>query len=372
MKIVLILILGIHGLIHNLGFMKAFNLANVKEINKPVTKPAGILWLLTLLLFSATAILYGLGNSHWWLFGLTAVFISQLLIISAWKDARYGTIPNVIILLISVIACSTTSFHKMVLSERDNLLAQNEKAEPQIITPDRIGNLPYPVKKWLNQSGIVGKPEILSAYLRQTGSMKMKPSQQNWTNLTAEQYFTIPTPGFVRNVDMQLFGFADIAGRDKYENGRGEMLIKLMGLIPLADAGPDEKINSGTLQRFLSETVWSPSAALSPYICWTAIDSLTAQATMTYKGVTGSGIFFFDDSGSFKKFVTMRYMGSGPEATLREWIITVNESKRMNGVLIPVKMAVTWGLEGGEWTWLRLEVTDVAYNILRKNEGFKQ
>lgn len=81
MKIAFILIIGLHGLIHLLGTVKAFALTEIKELTLPVSKPAGIIWLVAFLLFTTTGLLYAFKNSYWWLLGFAAVIISQILII---------------------------------------------------------------------------------------------------------------------------------------------------------------------------------------------------------------------------------------------------------------------------------------------------
>ena len=68
--------------------------------------------------------------------------------------------------------------------------------------------------------------------------------------------------------------------------------------------------------RYLGEIVWVPSAALSDYITWEEMDSTTARATMSYGGITASGIFKFDENGAFVSFEADRYYyrkeGYGP------------------------------------------------------------
>jgi hypothetical protein len=140
------------------------------------------------------------------------------------------------------------------------------------------------------------------------------------------------------------------------------MLIKVLSLFPVVNSRDNEKINTGTMQRYLGEIAWFPSAALSPYITWEEIDDLSAKASMTYKGTTGSGVFYFNERGDFIKYSAQRYMGSDEDARPREWIITVNESRVMQGIKIPVKMEATWKLESSDWTWLKLEITDIQYN----------
>ncbi|MDA8226162.1 MAG: hypothetical protein M0T74_00380, partial [Desulfitobacterium hafniense] len=56
--------------------------------------------------------------------------------------------------------------------------------------------------------------------------------------------------------------------------------------------------------------VWFPTAALSSYIKWEEIDSNSAMATLSYKGVSASGVFSFNEKGEIINFVAERYMDS--------------------------------------------------------------
>jgi hypothetical protein len=113
----------------------------------------------------------------------------------------------------------------------------------------------------------LGKPFIHVAKLTQSLSMQMKPGQKKWLHGQALQYTTINKPGFVWSVRVRMNRLLYFVGRDKFENGRGEMLIRLNGWLKIVDAkGP--KIDEGALQRYLGEMVWFPSLALSPYISW--------------------------------------------------------------------------------------------------------
>mgnify|MGYP000950476233 FL=1 len=153
-----------------------------------------------------------------------------------------------------------------------------------------------------------------------------------------------------------------MVGRDKFENGKGAMTIKLFYLIPFVNTKNNEKVNQATLQRYLAEIVWFPSAALSPYITWDAIDNHSAKATMTYHGTKGSGIFHFDENGNFKTFVAMRYKDAN-DTEPTEWKVTAIKTEVRNGIKIPVESRAVWKLENGDWTWLKLKITNIAYNV---------
>lgn len=361
-RIIFIIIIGIHGLIHLMGFLKAFNLAEIKELIQPISKSWGIIWFFTCLIFIAALIQYLVKNDYWWFTAIIAILASQALVIIFWQDAKFGTIPNVIILIVSIVAVAEFSFDRKVSREIDNIFSQEKITGHSIITTEMINNLPIPIQKWITNSGLIGKERIYTVRLKQKAQMKMKLEQDKWTDAYAEQYVTIDRPAFIWKVDMQMMPFVNVAGRDKFVEGKGEMLIKILSLFPVVNSSDNEKINTGTIQRYLGEIVWFPSAALSPYITWEKIDDFSAHASMSYKETTGSGIFYFTENGDFIKYIALRYMGSDDDAKLKEWVITVSRSREMNGIKIPVKMEATWKLESGDWTWLQLEIIDIEYN----------
>lgn len=99
MRIVLLVILLIHGIIHLMGFAKAFQLAEIEQLTLPISKSAGVFWLIgcLLMLLSGAALLLKL---NWcWAVALLGVGISQTLIFISWQDAKFGTVANIIILI---------------------------------------------------------------------------------------------------------------------------------------------------------------------------------------------------------------------------------------------------------------------------------
>ena len=190
--------------------------------------------------------------------------------------------------------------------------------------------------------------------------MKMKPDQKYWHKAKAEQNITTDPPAFIWAIKMNILQILRIVGRDKFVNGKGEMLVKMNSLFTIGkDTG--EKIDEGTLQRYLAELVWYPSFALSEYIVWEEIDTYSAKATMTYKGTKASGVFYFDSNGKIERFSTLRYMGNDDDKRY-EWIATIKEYSIFGGIRVPSKMEATWRLDKGYWTWLNLEVLEMNYD----------
>jgi hypothetical protein len=303
-----------------------------------------------------------LTNSQYaWLIGLIAVILSQALIILFWKDAKFGTIPNSILLVVSIVSFGYYSFQKTIQQETEQILDKNWNTENRNINESNLTNLPEPVKKWLRNSGIVGKPFIRYGKVTQLAEMQMKPEQDNWLTATAIQYTTIDNPAFIWSVEAKMNSLMNFQGRDKFTDGKGEMLIKMNSLFTVVNER-GEKLDEGTLQRYLGEMVWFPSLALSSYITWEQIDENTAKATMTYKETSGSGTFYFNSKGEVTKFSALRYKGNEIDAKRYNWEMNILDYKIFEGIKVPAKMTSTWKLEDKDWTWLKMEVTDIRYN----------
>ena len=76
MKWIFFSIIITHALIHLLGFLKAFQLAEINQLTQNISKPMGILWLIALILFLAAAIQLISNHDLWW---ITATGCSNLI-----------------------------------------------------------------------------------------------------------------------------------------------------------------------------------------------------------------------------------------------------------------------------------------------------
>lgn len=361
MKIAFFILVALHGAIHFLGFVKGVGIKEVKELTLPISKSMGVTWLLAAILLITYGILYLIHSKYAWLVGLLGVLISQILIILFWKDAKFGTFPNLLILLISLMAWGHWHFQSKVDQETQRLLRGIHDQEHQNLQENDLSELPTPVKKWLRNSGAVGRPLVQVGQVMQKAEMRMKPDQKNWMRASAKQYTRMDLPSFIWTVDVEMNPFLNFQGRDKFENGQGQMLIKLNSLVSIVnEAG--EKLDEGSLQRYLGEMVWFPSLALSPFISWEMIDETTAKASMKFQGTSGSGTFYFNDQGDVVRFSAMRYMDTNEEAERKEWIMDMLDYQVFEGIKAPSKMTATWRLDEGDWTWLKLEVTDLKFN----------
>jgi len=242
-KAIFIFITLIHGAIHIMGFAKAFNLAEIKELTCVISRQAGLLWLLCAVIFIITAALFYAGYKHWWIIATVGVFISQTLIFSCFKDAGFGTIPNVIILSAAMAAYGIYSFNNYSQAWLNTIL-NSASAEKIKVSEQSIKNLPPSLKKWFERSNVIGKDISSVVFLTQRGELKTSPDGK-WMPVTASQWLVSRKPSFLWKARIDAAPLIHISGCDKYYDGHGHMLIKLMSIFKIADSSGKE-IDQGT------------------------------------------------------------------------------------------------------------------------------
>jgi hypothetical protein len=230
----------------------------------------------------------------------------------------------------------------------------------RVVTPDELRSLPEPVAKWLEASGVVGRPRAATVRLHQRGDIRTKPDAP-WMPVRAEQYFSIDPPGFVWKVDATMMWVVPIAGRDRYVGGHGEMLIKAASLVNVVKAA-DEAIDLGAMLRYLAEVIWFPSAALTPYISWEPIDATHARATIRYAGRSAPAVFTFDGRGRAVRFDAERPLGGGKDAKITPWFGASSDWRTFEGIEVPTRGEVGWQLPSETFIYYRWEILDVEFN----------
>ncbi|MCB0531479.1 MAG: hypothetical protein H6574_12405 [Lewinellaceae bacterium] len=350
-----------HGLIHLMGFAKAFKFAEMSQLTLPISRAAGVFWLLTTALFFGTAVLFLLKNDIWWMVAIPAVILSQGLILMSWQDAKFGTLANILVVTGILLAWGGWRFADMVNRELQTFLPKKTQAQEVVLTANDLVALPPTVQRWLDHANCLGKPVPPAFQLQQQGAMRTSPDGK-WMPFEATQTTRIGQPGFIWMVQVEAAPFVQLVGRDKYLDGKGYMLIKLLSLVPIADArGPET--DQGALLRYLGELVWCPAAVVSDYIHWEAIDERSAKATMRYQGVEASGTFTFTPEGDPLCFEAMRYYDRKGGATLEKWQVDVDQKsfREFEDVRIPTRSTVLWLLESGRFDWLKLEIQSLTY-----------
>jgi Family of unknown function (DUF6544) len=249
------------------------------------------------------------------------------------------------------------------IKHNDELVRLQHAAQeqgPSLITAAQVLDLPAPVKRYLNYAQVVGKEPIRTVRLKQQGFFRQQPGQK-WFPMVAEQYFTTTPPAFNWHAKMRLFPLVWISATDRLSDGHGSMRIKPLALFTVANARGPEMDQSSAL-RYLAEMIWFPTAWLSDYIQWQAIDAHSVKAIYHEPGVTVSAVLHVNEQGQPTQFTTDRFMDEHGRYRLTPWSGQSNEYREVDGMRIPTKIEVTWHLASGEFSYFRCKITEIEYN----------
>lgn len=361
-------LLLVHGSIHLMGFLKAFSLARLDELELNISRAAGMGWLVAAILFFTATLLFLLSNEAWPFLALSGAVVSAVLIIISWKAAKYGMLPNALIL---TVAAMWFGMLRMTLENSDELQhlfsAHQYENTHKTEGASFIEDLPKPVARWIDRCGIADHPKINAVWARQALKMKFKPGQQQWIPAIAEQYAFVEPAAFIWKVKLEMSPFIQIRGRDIFSSEKTEMHINANGLFDVVKAN-GQNTAEGSLIRYLGEIVWYPSAALSKNTHWNPVDSNTAIATMRFGAMSADARFTFDELGRFKSLSTMRFMNENDQQRV-EWTTEALEWERFEGIEVPSYIRVSWMLPEGKWTWLEVHVVEMKLNPEGKQQG---
>lgn len=236
-------------------------------------------------------------------------------------------------------------------------------ASQRLVTSEMLQGLPEPVRRYLEHSGVVGKPWIDTVYLKQRGRFRLGLDRP-WMPMIAEEYYTTDPPSLTWEARFKVAGLPLLRARDRYQGGHGHMFGKLAGLFTVFDARGEE-LDQATMIRYLNEIMWFPTAFLGEKITWQEVDDRSAEVTFTDGGNSVSGRMIFDEVGRLTNFTTMRYREMEGKYSLDPWSTPMTGYGVLAGLNLPVRGQVVWKLPAGDLVYAELEVTEVVYNSSR-------
>ena len=364
MRIALAAFIALHALIHLPGPAKAFGWTDVNQRRAPIAPAAGLLWLLAAVLLIAAAVGVALGVPRWWYPALPGLLLSQGLIVTAWGDARFGTLANVLIaipLLVTALDARSSSVSSRFAHDRHALLARTTLRAP-LVTEADLAPLPPLMQTYPRRVGVVGRPRVRN--LRVTFNAQMRSSATSpWMQSTATQYefFDPPARLFYMNASRAGVPF-DVFHR--YIDGAASFQVRLAGLISMVDKHGAGITSDETVTLMNDVLVMAPAAVLDLPFTFETTGERSLRATFRNAGYTVSAVLTFDGAGDLVGFLSAdrAHDRAGGPAT---WSTPISGYRRVDGIRIGALGDANWIEPSGEWTYGRFQITSVAYNVTR-------
>lgn len=358
-------VLALHGLIHAMGFAKAFGLAELPQLVQPISRAMGVAWLLAGGLVMATAAMLAIGSRHTWLVGAVAILLSQAVILSAWRDAWAGTLANVVLLLVvahSWFTAGPRSFQAQF--ERDAAEGLARTTAAAIVTDADLAPLPAPVQRYLRLAGVVGQPRVQNYRLRFTGRIRSAPGAA-WMPFEADQQSFAGPPTRLFHMRARRSGLpVDVFHR--LSNGHATMQVKLFGAISMVDARGPEMDRAETVTLFNDMWLLAPGTLVGSGITWEPIDSRSVRARFTNAGQTISAELSFDADGWLSNFISDDRTRSSPDGrtfTPLRFSTPVRDHRAFGPLTLAAYGEGRWLLPEGEFVYGEFNIQDAAMNL---------
>ena len=361
--------LAVHGAIHLLGFVKAYGLAPVAQLERAIAPSVGLLWLAAAAGFVASAVLLVVERRYWWMAAAPALVLSQVLIVMAWGDARLGTVANAIALV--PVALALVDLRPGSLRSTYEREAARAEARVAAVAPDAsgarpvteadLGRLPVPVATYLRRAGVVGKPRVRSFHAILRAEFRMK-ADAPFMPATAEQHNFYDQPARLFFMRASRFGVPFDAFH-RYVADAATMQVRVAGVIPFIDARGPEMTQGETVTLLNDMCFLAPAALVDAPISWQAIDGRQVRATFSNAGNTVSAVLSFDERGDLVGFVSAdRYQSDGRTHRLVPWSTPLRDYRDFGGHRLASVGEARWQEPAGEWTYGRFALLRIGYN----------
>lgn len=210
-----------------------------------------------------------------------------------------------------------------------------------------IARLPAPVQKYFRHCGYLGTPKM--SYMRAAlRDVDFVMSENRTLRIDYEQFNLVGRPERCALISSSLYG-VPFEGFDSFGNGVGSMRGVLAKAIPLFDQR-GEGMDRACLVTWLAECLMVPNAALQGFVKWEPMDDAHAKATVSWEGMSASGVFTFAETGELVAFRTGDRVAvdmNGKE-TKAEWSAYFRAYHPVNGVLQPEVIQSVWHYPEGD------------------------
>ncbi len=366
MRRVLVAILVLHGLIHLLGFEKAFHLARLDALTQPISPAYGVLWLAAAILLVGFAIGLVAWPTRGWMLGAVGLVCSQLAVFASWQDAWFATIANVLVVVVVLSEAGTWgpsspwARHRREAAEGMARIA----ASPPLatITEADLAPLPAPIARYLRVAGFVGRPRTRSYNLSFQGRIRGSASDA-WMDFDAEQqsFSDPPTRLFLMSATMKGL---PVQVFHRFAEGRATFEVVVAGLFKMVDARGPDLDQAETVTVFNDMCLLAPATLLSPQVTFSEVEERSVRATFESAGKKASAVLTFGEDGMLTDFVSddrLRASADGKTFTRQRFSTPVHETKPFGEIRSISRADARWHPPEGELTYGEFELLDVEH-----------
>ena len=224
-----------------------------------------------------------------------------------------------------------------------------------------IAHLPELIQNHFRAAGWIGQP-VMTSTRAFMPSVPLYQSRDSSPLILDYTLYLFAHPTRLAYMNTSMFG-VPFEAYDSTQEGIGFMRGVIGKVFTLFDeTGPE--MDQGQLLTWLGEAPLMPAIFLSEHITWAPIDANHARATLTYRGITGSGIFAFDEDGFIQSFYTDERARTETDGSIDfpGWSAVVEDwQKGEDGVYRPNSVKAVWHLPDGDLVYFASQGFDIVF-----------
>jgi len=274
-----------------------------------------------------------------------------------WLDLLLLAGATIAAVAAAILGMAAARWNAATASTRTRLLSGQQPPTVPTYSVRQLAGLPPPVARYFRVALQEGQPIVTRARVNWTGEFNIgKPGADKWAPFTAVQDFVPGAPGMLWDARMAMAPGVDVRVRDGLVDGVGSMRAAVLGLVTVANANPSADLTIGSMQRYLAELAWLPTALLPGQgVAWTPVDATRAVATLHTGPLTTSVEFRFGVTGLIESmYVPARIFDDGRHPPSRHpWQGRCLAFTSRDGMMVPADAVVEWLLPEGAYAYWR-------------------
>ncbi|MCI0433563.1 MAG: hypothetical protein L0271_07930 [Gemmatimonadetes bacterium] len=289
--------------------------------------------------------------------------MSQYLIISAWTDARFGTVANIIVFLVALYGFASRGPVSFRAEYEREVRARSGAPVADLVSEADLSPLPEPVQRYLRLNRVVGQPRVRDFTARWRGRIRATATDP-WMEFVAEQHNFPREPARFFLMAARRNGLpVDVF--HAFHGGTASMRVRLLSVFPLVThQGPDlDRAETVTVLNDLC--LLAPAALIDPAIRWEPIDAHSVRVHYAPGAHTVTAELRFNDAGELIDFVSddrLVVSADGKGLTRQRWSTPWGEYRNFGSSRVGTRGEGRWHAPDGEFVYIELELLDLQMN----------
>jgi hypothetical protein len=267
-----------------------------------------------------------------------------------------------IIAVVIVIALMLRPGADLLAEFNERRLSLPSGKDTGILTDKDIAHLPSLVQKYIQRSGAIGKPRIMSVhtvFAATLYSARGKPGMAD----PAHQIDIVDPLRRLFFMQTHINGLP-VAVLHDYNGDKATMQVRVARLFDVVNLSGSELSKGETVTVLNDLAVYAPSALARPQFTWKEIDDTQADVSFQNGAYTVSATLTFNRAGDLIDFMSKDRGELQSDGTLKifPWSTPLSHYQEFDGRRAPTKGKAVYHREDGPFTYGKFSVTDLKFN----------